>query len=366
MKKSLYFAWLLLSLVACGHNDTGEGEISGNFETMTVTRSDITLEQTYPASIEGRQSIRIIPRVDGYLSEIRIKEGQRVRKGQVLFVIDQAIYKAEEKSAKANVEVARAGVESAQLTYDSRKQLRDKEIVSEYDLRSAQTQLDLAKAQLAQAEAQWESARSNLSYTVLTSPSDGVVGSLPYRKGDFVGPSTQDGLTTVADNAQMYVYFSLTEKDAMTRMEEYGSLENMIASFPSVSLQTQGGSTYPHEGRLESISGVVDRSTGALSARAVFPNPDGLLLSGSTGRITIPYHMGQAIVIPQAATYEIQDKVYVYKVVDGKAESAIITVLPVSDGHNYVVTGGLEEGETIVAKGASYVREGMEISGKGE
>ena len=366
MKKSLYFAWLLLSLVACGHNDTGEGEISGNFETMTVTRSDITLEQTYPASIEGRQSIRIIPRVDGYLSEIRIREGQRVRKGQVLFVIDQATYRAEEKAAKANVEVARAGVESAQLTYDSRKQLRDKDIVSDYDLRTAATQLALAKAQLAQAEAQWESARSNLSYTVLTSPSDGVVGSLPYRKGDFVGPSTQDGLTTVADNAQMYVYFSLTEKDAMTRMEEFGSMEKMIASFPSVSLQTQGGATYPLEGRLESISGVVDRSTGALSARAVFPNPDGRLLSGSTGRLTIPYQLGQAIVIPQAATYEIQDKVYVYKVVDGKAESAIITVLPVSDGQNYVVTGGLEEGETIVAKGASYVREGMEISTQAE
>ena len=366
MKKSLYFAWLLLSLVACGHNDTGEGEISGNFETMTVTRSDITLEQTYPASIEGRQSIRIIPRVDGYLSEIRIREGQCVRKGQVLFVIDQATYRAEEKAAKANVEVARAGVESAQLTNDSRKQLRDKDIVSDYDLRTAATQLALAKAQLAQAEAQWESARSNLSYTVLTSPSDGVVGSLPYRKGDFVGPSTQDGLTTVADNAQMYVYFSLTEKDAMTRMEEFGSMEKMVASFPSVSLQTQGGATYPLEGRLESISGVVDRSTGALSARAVFPNPDGRLLSGSTGRLTIPYQLGQAIVIPQAATYEIQDKVYVYKVVDGKAESAIITVLPVSDGQNYVVTGGLEEGETIVAKGASYVREGMEISGKGE
>ena len=366
MKKSLYFAWLLLSLVACGHNDTGEGEISGNFETMTVTRSDITLEQTYPASIEGRQSIRIIPRVDGYLSEIRIREGQRVRKGQVLFVIDQATYRAEEKAAKANVEVARAGVESAQLTYDSRKQLRDKDIVSDYDLRTAATQLALAKAQLAQAEAQWESARSNLSYTVLTSPSDGVVGSLPYRKGDFVGPSTQDGLTTVADNAQMYVYFSLTEKDAMTRMEEFGSMEKMIASFPSVSLQTQGGATYPLEGRLESISGVVDRSTGALSARAVFPNPDGRLLSGSTGRLTIPYQLGQAIVIPQAATYEIQDKVYVYKVVDGKAESAIITVLPVSDGQNYVVTGGLEEGETIVAKGASYVREAMEISAQAE
>ncbi len=366
MIKNLCFALVFLSLAACGHHDKEEGELSGNYQTITVKRSDINLEQTYPASIEGRQSIRIIPRVEGYLSEIRIKEGQRVRKGQVLFVIDQATYRAEEKAAKANVGVARAGVESAQLNYDSRKSLWEKGIVSEYDLRSARTQLDLAQAQLQQAEAQWESAGSNLSYTVLTSPSDGVIGSLPYRKGDLVGPSTQDGLTTVADNTQMHVYFSLTEKDVMTRMEESGSMEKMIASFPSVSLQTQAGDTYPLEGRLESISGVVDRSTGALSARAVFPNPDGRLLSGGTGRITIPRHLLQAIVIPQEATYEIQDKIYVYKVVDGKAESVIITVLPVSDGRNYVVTSGLEEGETIVAKGASYVREGMEISGKGE
>lgn len=250
MKQNPFYVLMILLLAACGQQGDGNGESASGYETMTVKRSDITLEQTYPASIEGRQSIRIIPRVDGYLSEIRIKEGQRVRKGQVLFVIDQATYRAEEKAAKANVEVARAGVESAQLTYDSRKQLREKEIVSEYDLRSAQTQLDLAKAQLAQAQAQWESARSNLSYTVLTSPSDGVVGSLTYRNGDFVGPSTQDGLTTVADNAQMYVYFSLTEKDAMTRMEEFGSMEKMIASFPSVSLQTQGGATYQLEGRL--------------------------------------------------------------------------------------------------------------------
>lgn len=352
---------MTLLMSACRMQSDGQAESVSTYETMTVTRSDITLEQTYPASIEGRQSIRIIPRVEGYLSEIRIKEGQRVRKGQVLFVIDQATYKAEEKAAKANVEVAQAGVESAQLTYDSRKQLRDKGIVSEYDLRTAATQLALAKAQLAQARAQWESARSNLSYTELTSPSDGVVGSLPYRKGDFVGPSTQDGLTTVADNAQMYVYFSLTEKDVMSRIEEFGSMEKMIASFPPVSLQTLGGATYPIEGRLESISGVVDRSTGALSARAVFPNPDGRLLSGSTGRLTIPYRLRQAIIIPQAATYEIQDKVYVYKVAHGKAESAIITVLPISDGRHYVVTGGLSEGETIVAKGASYVKEGQQI-----
>lgn len=353
---------MILSLTACGNRQPQqEAEAGISHQTMVIGRSDITLEQTYPASVEGRQSIRMIPRVEGYLARICIHEGQRVSKGQVLFVLDQATYRAEERAAQANVEVAQAGVESAQLAYDSRKQLREKDIVSDFDLQSAATQLALAKAQLTQAQAQLESARSNLSYTELTSPSDGVVGSLPYRVGDYVGPSIQDGLTTVADNTQMYVYFSLTERDVMTRVREAGSMDKMIESFPKVRLQTAGGMDYPVEGRLESVSGVVDRSTGALSARAVFPNPDGMLLSGSTGKIVVSNTLKNVIVIPQAATYEIQDKVYVYKVVDGKAQSAIITVMPVSDGRNFVVTGGLTDGETIVAKGASYIKEGMEI-----
>lgn len=279
MKRILYYTIFVLCAAACGQRVSQEESASTEYETMTVSRSDISLEETYPASIEGRQSIRIIPRVEGYLQDIKVKEGQRVKKGQMLFVLDQANYVADEKAARANVEVAKAGVETAQLNYDSRKGLREKNIVSEYDLQTAAAALSLAKAQLLQAQAQWEAARSNLSYTVLKSPSDGVV----------------------------------------------------------------------------------DRSTGALSARAVFPNPDGRLLSGSTGRLLIQHAMKQVIVIPQSATYEIQDKVYAYKVVDGKAQSVIISVLPVSDGQNYVVTDGLDEGEIIVSKGASYVKEGQQI-----
>ncbi len=361
MKRILYYTLIVLCVAACGQSASQEENTSAEYETKSVTRSDILLEETYPASIEGRQSIRIIPRVEGYLQEIKVKEGQRVRRGQVLFVLDQANYVADEKAARANVAVAKAGVETAQLNYDSRKGLREKNIVSEYDLQTSAAALSLAKAQLQQAEAQWEATRSNLSYTVLKSPSDGVVGSLPYRKGDYVGPTIQDGLTTIADNSEMYVYFSLTERDIMRRMEESGSMEKMIASFPAVSLQTAGGETYPLRGHLASISGVVDRSTGALSARAVFPNLDGRLLSGSTGRLLVPQAMKQVIVIPQSATYEIQDKVYVFKIVDGKAQAAIIRILPISDGQNYVVTEGLDEGEIIVSKGAAYVKEGQEI-----
>lgn len=362
MKKKVCFVLIAVAaLTGCRQQEQQEDAAAASFETMTVSKQDITLEQSYPAQIEGRQSVKIIPRVEGYLRQICVKEGQRVKKGQVLFVIDQATYQAEVKAAEANVAVAKAGVETAQLNYDSRQTLYQKNVVSNYDLHTASTNLQMAKAQAQQAQAQLQSARTNLSYTVLRSPSDGVVGSLPFRIGDFVGPSTQSGLTTVADAHEMYVYFSLTERDMMSRIAQHGSLEKAIAAFPAVSLTLASGDTCAVKGRVESISGVVDSSTGSVSARAVFPNADGLLLSGSTGSIVISNEMKQVIVIPQSATYEIQDKTYAWRIVDGRAESKIITVLPTSDGKNYVVTSGLTVGNVIVAKGAGYVKEGQEI-----
>ncbi len=363
MKKLIYMTVATFVLASC-QQQNGKEETDGYFETMTVKKQDITLHETYPASIEGRQSIKIIPRVEGYLREIRVKEGQRVKKGQVLFVIDQASYQAELKAAEANLAVAKAGVETAQLNYDSRQTLHRKNIVSDYDLRTAASNLTMANAQARQALAQLESARANLSYTVLRSPSDGVVGSLPLRVGTYVGPTTQDGLTTVADAQEMYVYFSLTERDVMSLIAKHGSLEEAVKAFPTVTLLTANGDTCAVKGRVESISGVVEKLTGAVSTRAVFPNAHGSLLSGSTGRLNIPYETKQVIVIPQSATYEIQDKIYVWHIVDGQAQSTIISVLPLNDGQHYVVTSGLNVGDVIIAKGAGYVKEGQKIMTK--
>lgn len=360
MKKTIFLLIAVSLLAGCRQQET-EDTAPADFETMTVTKSDMVLEQSFPASIEGCQSVKIIPRVEGYLHEVRVKEGQQVRRGQVLFVIDQAAYQAEVKAASANVEVARANLTKEQLNYDSSRGLNAHNVVSDHELRTAASSLAMAKAQLRQSEAQLETARANLSYTVLRSPSDGVVGSLPYRVGDYVGPTTQGGLTTVADSREMFVYFSLTERDVMDRIAQHGSLGKAVSAFPPVALLSANGDTCVVRGRVESISGVVESSTGSVSARAVFPNSDGRLLSGSTGRLVIPYKMHQVIVIPQAATYEIQDRTYAYRVVDGKASSTIITVLPMTDGQNYVVTNGLEVGDVIVAKGAGYVKEGQKI-----
>ena len=363
MKKEVFFLLTaaMTMLMSCQNKGGEDMADQKSFETMTVSKQDITLSESYPASVEGRQSVKIIPRVEGYLREIKVKEGQHVKKGQVLFVIDQANYQSEVKAAAANAEVAKANLTKEQLSYDGSKELHAHKVVSDHELRTSASSLAMAKAQLQQAQAQLETARTNLSYTVLRSPSDGVVGSLPYRVGDYVSPTMQGALTTVADAQEMYVYFSLTERDVMSRMAQHGSLDKAVKTFPPVCLLTANGDTCSVKGHVESISGVVDSSTGSVSARAVFPNADGLLLSGSTGRLVIPNTLRQVIVIPQSATYEIQDKIYVYKVVKGKAQSAIITILPMNDGQHYVVTSGLAVGDVIVAKGANYVKEGQEM-----
>ena len=230
----------------------------------------------------------------------------------------------------------------------------------------ANNTMALAKAGLEQAKAQETNARNDLSYTEVKSPCNGVVGTLPYRAGALVGPSIPQPLTTVSDTEQMYVYFSLTEREMVSRMQQQGSFDKVAEAFPPVSIQMANGNNYSLQGKVESISGVVEKSTGALSARAVFPNPDGILLTGSTGRLIVPQTHKDVIVIPQTAPYEIMNKTYVYKVVDGVAHSAIISVQPLSDGLNYIVVSGLNVGDVIISEGAGYVKEGMEVQPKQE
>ena len=254
-----------------------------------------------------------------------------------------------------------AALDKAQLEYNGKKNLRQKSVVSDFELSLAESDLNVAKANLAAAKAALTSARNDLRYTEIRSPSNGVVGRIFYRKGDLVGPSIEDGLTVVADNQQMRVYFSMTESVVMQYLSEHKSLEEAVKQMPELRLQLPNGTIYEQQGRVESISGVVDERTGAVSVCARFDNPDGMLLSGGTGKIVIPTELHNAIVIPQEATYDIQDKVYVVKVVDGKAVASMIQVESATDGKSYVVTGGLKAGEVIVAKGAGFVKEGTRI-----
>ena len=352
-----------MAVVSCGQAPTQQR--AAEYSVQTITTTDRTIPTNYSATIRGRQDIAIYPQVSGTISQVCITEGQRVTKGQTLFIIDQVPYKAALRTAEANVEAAKAAV-AAQLTYDSKKELFSRNVVSQYDLSTAENSLLTAKAQLAQADAALVNAANNLSYTVVKAPSNGVVGTLPYRVGALVSASIPQPLTTVSDNSTMYVYFSMTAKQQLNLTRRYGSIAETLKNMPDVQLQLNDGTVYDQTGRVESISGVVDTSTGSVQLRAVFPNENGLLLSGSTGNIIMPNLYKDCIVVPQTATFEIQDKVYVYKLVDGKATSSMIEVEKISNGREYIVTAGLTPGEVIITEGVGLMREGTPVVPKGQ
>lgn len=320
---------------------------------MKVEATDKELSTSYSATIRGRQDIDIYPQVSGTIEKLCVTEG--------LFIIDQVPYKAALKTAVANVEAARAALATAELTYNSNKELYAQKVVSEFSLKTAENSYLTAKAQLSQAEAQEISARNNLSYTEVKSPSDGVVGALPYRAGALVSPSLPQPLTTVSDNSDMYVYFSMTENQLLALTRQYGSMDEALKNMPAAELRLNDNSVYDKKGTIESISGVIDRQTGTVVARVVFPNESRLLHSGASGTVVVPATYKNCIVIPQEATVQLQDKTLVYKVVDGKAVSTLITVAGINDGREYVVLDGLKVGDEIVSTGAGLLREGTQV-----
>lgn len=362
MKRSVIIAAATSLLIsACGQHQSGQ-TVDNSFKVLETQKKDIQLADNYPATIRGRQDIAIYPQVSGTISKVCVKEGQRVRKGQSLFIIDQVPYKAALQMAQANVKAAEAAVATSRLVYDSRKALYEENVISEYDLRTSENSLLSAEAQLAQAQAQEVTAQNNMTYTMLLSPADGVIGTLPLREGALVSPSSPTALTTVSDNSTMYVYFSITENKLLSLCNAHGNMDEVLKSLPPVQLRLNDGSIYDNEGFIETISGVIEPSTGSVSVRAVFQNKGGLLHSGSSGKIILPYSYGGAIVIPASSTFELQDKVFVFLVKDGKAVSRQVEVFLTDDGKNYVVKTGLDEGDIIITEGIGMVRDGQSVT----
>lgn len=364
MKKNWTLPMMLVGggLLFAACQETPAVQQEAEYAVMKVGPQDKVLTSTYSATIRGRQDIDIFPQVSGTLTRLCVAEGEEVRKGQVLFVIDQVPFRAALNTATANVQAARAGVATAELNYESAKELYAKKVISAHQLKTTENGYLTAKAGLAQAEAQEVNARNSLSYTEVKSPADGVVGMLPYRVGALVSPAGMpQPLTTVSDNSDMYVYFSMTENQLMSLTRQYGSKKEVLKNMPEVQLQLNDGSVYAEKGRVESISGVVDRSTGTAGLRAVFSNKNGLLYSGTSGNVLLPNPRTGVIVIPQNLTFEIQDKTYVYKVVDGKASASPVVVSRVNGGQEYIVESGLQAGDVIVAEGVGLLREGTPI-----
>ena len=355
---------LCLILFSCGKKNQNGFNTVKEYAVITVQPTHSQLESLYPATIRGKQDVEIRPQVSGFITKLCIDEGSVVKKGQPLFIIDQVQYEEAVNIADAAVNVAKSQVSTAQLTADNKKELAKRNIISQYELQMALNDLATAKANLAQANAQLVNARKNLSYTVVTSPSNGIAGNIPFRVGSLVSPSSATPLTTISDISEMFVYFSMNEKQILdlTRQGK-GSAKEALDKMPEISLKLADGSVYPESGKIETISGVIDPATGAASIRATFPNPDRILRSGGTGSVLIPSTTDAAIIIPQKATYEIQDKRFVYLVNDSSiVHSTEITVSPVNDGKTYVVLDGLKAGDRIVIEGVgTSVKEGMTI-----
>lgn len=356
----LLAAGFIFAAVGCKQQTVQEE--TRELPVMTVSHTDsVTINESYSATIEGRQDVEIYPQISGKITRICVREGQEVNAGQLLFVIDQVPYQAAVRMATANVHAAESQVATARLERDSKKALFDGKVISEYELQTAQNALATAEATLEQAKASLVDAGNNLSYTEVRSPVKGVVGTLPYRVGTLVSPQMTQPLTSVSDNAEMWVYFSVSEKELQGMMRRHGSRDKVLASFPPVFLTLSDGSEYPHSGQVETLSGVVNPRTGAVQVKTVFQNPDRQLLSGSVGNVVMPHCERNVIVIPKNATYEVQDKVYAYRVKDNTAESVEINVAAFNDGNEYIVLSGLENGDVIVTEGVGSLRDGQAI-----
>lgn len=347
----LLFCAALLS--ACRQSAPEQEGVS--YSVLAVGRGDVTLTESYSASVQGRQDIEIYPQVSGTIQKVCVKEGQQVKRGELLFVIDQIPYQAALRTAMANVRSAQAQVETARLVFESKQELYLEQVVSEYDLSTARNSLAVAEAALEQARAQEINARNNLSYTEVKSPADGVAGTIPYRVGALVSSGSAQPLTTISDNSEMYVYFSMSGQRLQSLICSYGSISRTVEEMPMVRLQLGDGTVYEEAGRIESISGVLDRQTGSGSLRAVFPNAGRVLLSGSSGNVLVPTVLQDVISIPQETVYELQNKLFVYRVIDGRAVSTPIEVNPIHDGVCYTVTSGLDAGDVIVVSGVGLL-----------
>jgi len=352
--KKIKSIFLLSALIGTGlfYVSCGDGKTPAQhapqampFPVVIVPSDSVTAYATYPTSLEGIINSEVRAKTSGYITDVLVDEGQKVRKGQTLF-------KLETQSLSQDAAAAQANVNAAQVEVEKLKPLVEKNIISS-------VQLETAKARLAQAQSGYNSIVANIGYATIKSPVDGYVGAIPFREGSLVSPTSQVPLTTVADIDKIYAFFSMNEKAYLDFIEqnEGGTLEEKIKNLPKVRLVLANGSLYGHEGTIETINPQVDPSTGTVSFRAIFDNPNRILSSGYSGTIQLPKHYPNATIVPAMSTFERQGVTYVYKVQgDTLATSTSISILDRMD-NIIVVRDGVTPGDKIVAKGVGTLRD---------
>jgi len=353
-----------------GNAEAGHGAMPPpSLPVITVKALPATTYQDFPASVQGRQDVEIRPQIDGYLTAIEVDEGAYVHKGQPLFLIDKRPYEEQLNTAQANLQAAESSLENAQINVDKLKPLVQNNVVSDVQLKSAQASYNTAKAAVDQAKASVQYARVSLTYTTITAPSDGYVGVIPFKTGSLVTKAQAGALTVVSETRDMRVYFSMSEPDFLEFKQKYpgNTIAEKVKQMPPVQLVLADNSVYPQPGKVELVEGQFDKTVGAIRFRASFPNAEGTLRSGNTGKVRIPTTLKSALVIPQDASFELQGKVFVYTVGDSNK----ITTKPLTISGNttnyYFVSEGVKEGDKIVLSSMSTtlfggLRDGMVIN----
>jgi len=367
MKQKSVMTWVMTAaavvggLASCGIDMPKETKTS--YETMTVKKQDIEVPIKFSAKMKGQTDVTITPQVSGQLMKICVTEGQRVKKGQTLFVIDSRNAQLNLEAAQANLQAALAQENSAKLEFESNKNLFEKKIVSQYMLDNSENSYKQAKASVAQARASVNNAKVNLGFCTITAPVTGLIGEIPVRTGDQVSPGSQ--LTMVSGNTQMDAEFSVAEslvEDMVSSGANASDKVKILASLPDVTFLMKNGTEYQHKGRVSSLTGMVNATTGTIACKATFPNPEGLLFSGIQGTVVLPYAVKDVIVVPQTAVVKLQSRQQVYKVkADSTATAVEVKTEDIGNGKDFVITSGLSVGDKIITVGANNVQEGQQV-----
>ncbi|WP_295117177.1 efflux RND transporter periplasmic adaptor subunit [uncultured Chitinophaga sp.] len=366
-KWSIALIAVALTIIAysCGTTsaEVPAGSDAPSLPVVQLKSLPATSYREYTSAVEGKVNVEIRPQVDGYLDKIYVDEGAFVKQGQPLFRINDRPYQEQYSNAKANLEASKANLEKAKLEVDKLTPLVENNVVSDVQLKSAQAAYAAAKASVAQAQSSVGNAGINVGYTLITAPVSGYIGRIPLKTGSLVGRGETQALTVISDVKEVYAYFSMSEVDFLHFKNDIAgeTVPDKIKNLPPVELVLADGSVYSAKGKIETVEGQFDKTMGAISFRAVFPNAQGLLRSGSTGKVRIPHEFASTVVVPQEATFELQDKVFVFAVGDSnKVVSKPLTITGKTTGY-YFVGNSLKDGERIVFSGLGRLRDGAVI-----
>jgi len=366
--KTIIRTLLIISLFLAGckskENQPDRKQVSSEYQVMSLAPKNVSIHLVFPATIEGQQVIEIRPMISGYIQEIYVNEGDFVKKGQLLFKIKNPQYEQAVITANASIRSAEAAVNTSKMEVEKVKPLVEKEIVSDYKLQTAEYTLQTNEAQLAQAKATLANAETNLGYTIIRSPESGLIGTFPYKIGALVSSNSSEALTTLSNIDSVFAYFSWSEKKLLDFLSSTKGLtmSDKLGNLPPATLILANKAEYPEKGKIEMASGLISTETGAATFKGIFPNSNGLIRSGASATISIPEQIDSVLVIPQSATYELQDKRFIYIVADDNTVTATnFSYISSDDGKYFYVTNGLNAGDRVVIEGIATLSDGITI-----